>query len=138
MYIHYSTREYFEKQKLLNILPIKIKFDLNDLFMFHRIFHGLSVVKFPFYIVTYDRSNANERMFQRQTRQFNDSDRLKVRCTVTPKVNAFKNSFFHRTHTLWNDLPIELRSTEDPVLFKARLNLYLWEKLANDNIDSGA
>ena len=122
-------REYFEKQKFLKILPIESKFIFNDIIMFHRIFYDLSVVRLPKYIVTYDRNNANAGLFLRQTRQFNSLDRLKVRCTVTPRVNAFKNSFFYRTHLLWNELPLELRTIDKPECFKNNLEQHLWKTL---------
>ena len=128
-YCRYSVRQYFEKQKYLKILPIESKFILNDIIMFHKIFYNLSVVQLPKYIITYDRSNADAAMFQRQTRQFNSTDRLKVRCTISPRVNAFKNSFFYRVHLLWNELPLEIRDIERPECFKTNLEQYIWKTL---------
>ena len=125
-YCRYSVHEYFMKQKQLKILPIDFKFLLNDLVMFHKNFYNLSVVKLPYFIVTYDRTNADGTMFQRQTRNFNDSDRLKVKCTIHPRVNAFKNSFFYRVHLQWNELPLDLRMLGDPDNFKGRLEQHLW------------
>ena len=94
--------------------------------MFHKIFYNLSVVKLPYFIVTYDRTNADGTMFQRQTRNFNESDRLKVKCTIHPRVNVFKNSFFYRVHLQWNELPLDLRMLGDPDNFKGRLEQHLW------------
>ena len=74
--------------------------------------------------------------FHRQTRNFNDSDRLKVKCTVQPRVNAFKNSFFYRSHQEWNKLPLKLRTIEDPDNFKQELEQHLWV-IAESMLDKG-
>ena len=125
-YARYSAHEYFNKLKLLNILPIDYKFLLNDLVMFHRIFYSLSVGRLPDFLVTYDRTNSDETYFQRQTRNFNDGDRLKIKCTIQPRVNAFKNSFFYRSHLQWNMLSPDLRMIDNPETFKSRLEQHLW------------
>ena len=126
-YCRYSVKEYFSKLKALNILPIDYKFLLNDLIMFHKIFYNMSVVQLPGYLVTQDRTNTDVTYFQRQTRTFNNSDRLKLKCTITPRVNAFKNSFFYRSHLEWNMLPLDLRLIEKSELFKSRLEKHLWQ-----------
>ena len=87
----------------------------------------MSVVQLPGYLVTQDRTNTDVTYFQRQTRTFNNSDRLKLKCTITPRVNAFKNSFFYRSHLEWNMLPLDLRLIEKSELFKSRLEKHLWQ-----------
>ncbi len=78
-----------EKLKGLDILPLDLKFELNDMTLFHKIFYDMSVLKFPSYIVRQTDDSAKTH-FQRQTRNFNDSDRLKLKSTNAPKVEAFK------------------------------------------------
>ena len=134
-FARYTAREYFNRLKSLHILPIDYKFLLNDLVMFHKIFYSLSVVRLPDFLVTYDRTNSDVTYFQRQTRHFNDGDRLKVKCTIQPRVNAFKNSFFYRSHLQWNKLPSELRIINNTETFKPRLEQHLW-LLAESNLDS--
>ena len=87
----------------------------------------MSVVCLPTFLVTYDRTNTDVTYFQRQTRNFNLDDRLKVKCTISPRVNAFKNSFFYRSHLEWNNLPLDLRQIDKPDLFKSRLEKHLWQ-----------
>ena len=134
-YCRYSAQEYFSKLKALNILPMDYKFQFNDLIIFHKIFYNLSVVLLPDFLVTYDRTNNDETYFQRQTRNFNINDRLKIKCTISPRVNAFKNSFFYRSHLEWNMLPLDLRQIENPELFKPRLEKYLWQ-VAESKLES--
>ena len=124
-YARYSKLEYFNKLKQLKILPINLKFELNDMIPFHKIFYDLSVVKLPSYLIT--RADDHDRVhFQRETRTYNDNDRLKIKCTVTPRVNAFKNTFFHRAHLSWNKIPFDIRSIENPDTFKTKLEKFLW------------
>ncbi len=76
--------------------------------------------------MTYDSTNPDETYFQRQTRNFIDGDRLKINCTIILRVNAFKNSFFYRSHLQWNMLSLELRMIDKPETFKLRLEQHLW------------
>ena len=44
---HYSDEEFYEKQKELNILPIKFKFIFNDVVLFFKIVNSLVPIKLP-------------------------------------------------------------------------------------------
>ncbi len=93
--------------------------------LFHKIYYDLSVIKFPTFIVKQIDDSARTH-FQRQTRTFNDNDRLKLKSTLAPKVDAFKNSFFYRSLNFWNSLPLEIRSIESSSIFKIKLKDNLW------------
>ena len=41
--------------------------------------------------------------------------------------NVFKNSFFFRTHILWNILPLHIKIIENYELFKIKLEGFLWD-----------
>ena len=41
--------------------------------------------------------------------------------------NVFTNSFFFRTHILWNILPLQIKIIESYELFKKELEGYLWD-----------
>jgi len=123
-YTRYNTREYYQKLTYLNILPMSLKFKLNDIIMFHKIYYRNSIIHFPTYI--HRQTDNDGTIFQRQTRLYSDQDRLKVKCSVNPKVNSFKNSFFYRCQIEWNNLPLELRSLENAASFKTSLKKYLW------------
>ena len=127
-YAHYSKHEYFEKLKCLDILPLKQKFLMNDILLFYKVTHYVvNAISLPSYIVQYDYSDHNPNInFIRQTRQYNDSDRLKFKCTITPRINAFKDSFFVRTVKHWNNLPIEIRNIDQFEAFKTKLKEHLW------------
>ncbi len=124
-YCRYSEREYLDKLKRLDILPVDLKFELNDMVLFHKIYYDMSVLKFPSYIVKQNDELAWVH-FQRQTRTFNDNDRLKLKSTLTPKVEAFKKSYFYRSLNFWNTLPLAIRSIESSSLFKVKVKDHLW------------
>ena len=93
--------------------------------LFHKIFYDMSVLKFPSYIVK-QMDNSARTHFQRQTRTFNDGDRLKLKSTIAPKVEAFKNSYFYRSLNSWNSLPLEIRAIESSSLFKIKIKEHMW------------
>ena len=82
----------------------------------------------PQYIVKNSQPHSSQ-FFQRQTRTYNDNDRLKVKLTITPRINAFKNSFFVRSSHVWNSLPLEIRSQTNTDTFKKGLTSYFWREL---------
>ena len=53
-------------------------------------------------------------------------DHLQYRCTILPKLNAFKNTFFVRTLKSWNDLPLSVRDIESFDKFSVALKDYMW------------
>ena len=122
----YSKKEYFNKLKLLNILPLSLNFDMNDFTLFHSTFYGSSTsLKFPAYLFRNNRNDATQDS-QRHTRSITASDNLQLKCSTVPKINAFSDSFFYRTHLKWNGLPKELREIKNPSSFKLSLKEHIW------------
>ena len=116
----------------LNILPIKFRFNFNDLKMFHSIVYGFSCVKLPDYIIPFQGSRL--RRCHLDSKSFIS--------TIQPKSTGknfdsvirgtlFK-SFFYRTHLLWNELPISLREIIRPSIFKSKLLDYIWNNSIKD------
>ena len=121
-----TTLEYFNHLIKLDILPMYLKFKFNDLVVFHKAVHNLSVTKLPSYIISANSGSDGARYFARQTRQFNNDSGLKFKSSVTPRINIFKNSFFIRTMNDWNSLPKELREVECTDTFKLKLKQHMW------------
>ena len=114
--------------------------------MFHNIFHGNSVTAFPQYVnpVT-DNDRSRLRSNVRPPDRLNEPvitescelatlrsrqlDKTSLKCVTEAKSKAFKDSFFYRTHTIWNDLTVPLRETSDSCAFQADLKEYMWEKM---------
>jgi hypothetical protein len=132
---YYTKSEYFGKLKRLKILPLSEKFDLNDLVMFHKILYSPSAfLTLPSYLVQ-NNINLNDTQV-RQTRSVSSADNLQFSCSIYPRVDAFVDSFFHRTYKKWNALPFDIRNVVDPNVFKSNIQSHLWtsleEKYCND------
>ena len=125
-----SYDKYIEKCKQVNILPMGLKFDLNDLLLFHKIIHELVPVNLPSYL----------KLFDGQSRlRSSHLDRLSFVNSLLPIGNStllLNKSFFFRVHTLWNALPFEIREIESPSIFKARLVDHMWNTLKLCNTDT--
>ena len=64
------------KCKQLNILPVKTRFDMQDLTFFHSIFYDYSVVKLPAYLKLFTGSRLRN----------SHLDNLSVISEITPKI----------------------------------------------------
>ena len=141
---HYNEFEYLSRLRDLDLMPMESKFTYTDLVLFHNIYYGQSVVELPQYLVpiTNDdrsrlRSNIRppERFSQTESsgipdldkRRNNRFDGLSLKCAVEAKTRPFKNSFFFRTHSVWNDLPTDLKEQSDCGNFQSNLKRHLWD-----------
>ena len=104
---HYSDLEYINKQKGLSILPIKMKFILNDLVLFYKIINSLVNIKLPEHFAFKEGKNL------KYTRQNVDiieqNDKTSLSCNLKSTCDWFRNSFFYRTMKLWNSVPYTFR-----------------------------
>ena len=114
--------------KQLNILPIQYRFIYHDLKLFHLIIYNFSCIKLPKYM----------HFFQGGSRlRFTHLDHLSIvsdiiargHHTNSSSKKGFSNSYFYRTHLLWNRLPLTIREIIRPSVFKAKLIDYIWSEL---------
>ena len=128
---------YLEKCKLVNILPLSQKFDLNDLIFLHKVLNNLIPVSLPDYISFYQ---GGSRLRQCHL------DSFSLVSSITPRLsqnvnfsnksrNPLSKSFFYRTHILWNTLPLEVRQITSPCLFKSEVIKHLWKELLVDDLN---
>ncbi len=121
----YSIDElYYLHCKELNILPIKSRFDYHDMKTLHLIINGFSCVSLPDYLKLYSGSSRL---------RSSHLDHLSLVSDVGPRGSllsnsrrGFANSFFYRSHLMWNRLPLSLREIVRPGLFKIELIKYIW------------
>ena len=62
-------------------------------------------------------------------------DRLSYISSIFPKWlsnNNFNISFFYRTHSQWNDIPLEIKEIRSVQEFKYKVIKYLWKQVAED------
>ena len=125
----YSPEIYFQKCKDIDILPLSLKFDLNDLLFFHKVLNDLTAISLPSYLSFY-RGGSRLRNCH--------LDNLSIVSSLTPtrSNNPLAKSFFYRTHLLWNRLPLQLRQIQSSSLFKSELVQYLWKAHDDELLDS--
>ena len=131
--LSYSSSEvYLRKCKEVNILPMSQRLVLTDLVQLHKVIYGLIPLSLPDYLS----------FFSGQSRlRFCKLDKLSLVSSIIPASkaskatcnNVFARSFFYRSHLLWNDLPIDIRSIDCPDKFKGRLKQHIWSELNIQN-----
>ena len=126
-YIRYNSYiTYIHKCRQVNLLPIAKRFDLNDLILFHKIVYNLIPLKFPGYLSFF---NGISRLRSCHL------DNLSIVSSLQPKAStnsSLNKSFFYRTHTLWNSLPLDIRQINTPSNFKVNLVEHIWKIVLND------
>ena len=124
-YISYSDGQFLIKQRNLDLLPMKSKFVYSDLILFYKIVYNKVQIMLPNYVTRIEPQDV-----KRVTRSNNaisrGIDKLKYKCNIFPKINAFKNSFFVRTMNQWNELPLYLREIGNLDKFSRALKDHLW------------
>ena len=125
-YLSYASYPvYVKKCKEADVLPLVNRFELNDLVFFHKVMYGIIAVELPSYLSLYQ---GNSRL--RRTHL----DLLSVVSSIIPRSssNPLAKSFFYRTHTLWNQLPLDIRSIPEPHKFKSKVLAFLWKSIIVD------
>ena len=100
-----------------------LRFDLCDLVMLHKIIHVNMPINLPTYLSFF---TGNSRL------RFCHLDTMSLVSSVVPtgSNNALTNSFFYRSHLLWNKLPIEIRSISSNISFKSSLKRHLFDSMS--------
>ena len=136
----YNDVEYHSRLRDLNLLPIKYRFILSDLLLFHSIFYNESNIKLPDYYVKYsDEEKGRLRkcikppdyfggsvktIDLQKPRESNYSD-LSLKCTIAETKLKYKSSFFFRATQEWNRLPSDVRLIENSNQFRDNLLAYI-------------
>ena len=126
-YQSYNDFEFMVKQQNLDLLPIEYKLKLTDLVLFHKIVYKTVKISMPNYIFQVTKDSVPST--RRNADINNGSDGLVFNCAVRPRVDAFRYSFFPRTVSLWNNIPLQIRQTESNDKFTALLKEHFWTLL---------
>ena len=102
---------YIQKCRQANLLPLAKRFDLNDLILLHKIIYNLIPLSLPDYLSFFD---GNTRLRSCHLDTFSIVSSLQAKSLNT---NCLKKSFFYRTHTEWNAIPLEIRKLDSPSAF---------------------
>ena len=91
---HYRDEGYFKKQTELQILPIKLKFCLNDLKLLYKILNSLVPINLPEHFSFMD---GRQLIYTRNTADIiYGRDKTQLTCHVKPNSKSFKHCFFYR------------------------------------------
>ena len=106
---NYSSNEilYHIHFKQLNILPIQFRFVYHDLKLFHLIIHNLFFIKLPAYMHFFQGESRLRSTHLYHLSIVSDIVTRGQREDATSK-RGFNNSYFYRTHLMWNRLPLSL------------------------------
>ena len=122
-YSYSDVVTYYSKCKETNILPLSKHFELNNLMFFHKILNQLINIQLPPYIQRY---NGQSRL---------RNSRLDSRCFVyTPEICGVMHSplyktFFYKVIHQWNNLSLDIRSTECHTTFKRLMKAVMWDSI---------
>ena len=117
---------YNSKCKEANLLPMIHRFNLNDLVLFHKIFHRRIPVKMPSYLSLFTGNRLRS----------SHLDNLCFVSNVLPSgssTTTLNKSFFYRTHNLWNRLPLEIRQIVSQIEFRRELIEHFWELVSEEH-----
>ena len=126
---YYSYSKYLIKCRQVDLLPISKRFDLNDLTLFHKVVYNKLPLEIPEYLSLYD---GNTRL------RSSHFDKLCFVSSLLPRgcsTSLLDKSFFYRTHSLWNSLPLRIREIDHPTKFKEELTKHFWNQIS-EMIDS--
>ena len=124
-FIRYSIDKYFSKCKQIDIPPLQLHFELNDLMFFYKIVRELIQISLPNYNVPYmGTSTLRSRHLDQLSYVYAADKRI-------PTTSPFFKSYFYRTAHLWNSLPIDIREIQSMIPFKLAARAFLWDKYSN-------
>ena len=127
-FLSYGPTEevYLRKCRQVNLLPMRYKFTLNELVLFHKIIHELIPVRLPSYLSLFNGITCL------RSSHFDD---LSIVCNLNSRRFSdlsLKKSFFFRTHTEWNALPKNIREVSCTLTFKKDVTKHFWASILSD------
>ena len=124
-FTHYNEREYIDKLKSIEILPMKYYFLRNDLLLFFKIIHEIVPIAMPPEITKFNlrtRSNSNN-LYKYQLHE-----------NVMNTKRFISNSFFVRSMTQWNHLPDNIRVIANFTSFESAVDEHLWHEVTRTKV----
>ena len=121
----YADDVFLLKQKELDLLPMKLKFVYSDLVLFYKITNKLVSIELPNYVTRIEPHHILQ-ITRASKPSAEGIDSVKFKCNVTPSVDCFRKSYFCRTVSQWNSLPINLRTRENVEIFETDLKKQMW------------
>ena len=132
-YTYSSDEIYIRKCKSINILPMSHRLILTDLVLLHKVIYKTVPLSLPSYLSLFSGA-SRLRFCKLDTMSLVSSIIPNTKAAKATSHNPLARSFFFRSHLLWNEIPLSLRSTACPILFKSNLKKYLWDNINFENL----
>ena len=126
-YLSYNDNDVYHNKCIgTNLLPLYLRFDLNDVILFHKIVYQHVDIEIPSYITPY---SGNSRLRSTHLDCMSYVACLPSSSNASMHSQLYK-SFFYRTIHTWNKLPFETRNCIEPLNFKRAVLKSFWERLS--------
>ena len=110
---------YVKKCRQVNLLPLSLRFKMNDLILFHKAAYNHIPLDIPDYLSRFD---GHSRL------RSSHLDNLSFVTGLVPRsasTQTLEKSFFYRTHTSWNNLPLDIREIESVSEFRTKVEAHM-------------
>ena len=128
----YTSDTYFNKLKLLDLLPIHSRLQLKDLKLLYNIIHNNSVISLPNHVHFHTgvsrlrHCHLDERSLISDIKPKISNNYSKSKEITCSSLQQFTNSYFYRTINYWNALPRDIRDITPTSKFETALVAHLW------------
>ena len=102
-----------------NILSPWSRFELNNLILFHKIIKNYNPTALPSYLEAFDGYS------ELRSTHLDEHSYVSRASPKSTRTRLLEKSFFCKTHSLFNKLPLEIRSTKSNPLFRTKLESHL-------------
>ena len=123
---NYTT--YIHKCRQRDFLPLASRFDFTDIIFLYKVINHIVPVQLPNYLKFYE-GNSRLRHCHLDHRSLVVFDEFFQNQTCT---RSFKQHFFYRAHSKWNNIPLEIREIEILSQFKVKFKNFLWQELFDE------
>ena len=104
---------------------MKFRFLFSDLVLFYRLIHGDVKIELPSHISKIEPQHV-KKITRSSKSVYDGSDSLKYKTKLVPKIKCFKESYFVRTISSWNNIPFDIRNVDSLEKFTILLKEHLW------------
>ena len=109
----YSPEVYFQRCKLLDLLPLEFRFILKDVLFLYKVITKSCPVKLPSYLTFFSGSCFRNSHLDNLCLV---SSIIPNNSTNSPYSHLFSKSFFLRSYCLWNRVPFEIPLYGSPAM----------------------
>ena len=126
--VKWSSNYYHSQLANIGLVPVDVFFKINDMKLFYRIIHGLVYLELPSYLYIARPSDYN-RLTRSKYDVINYTDVTYIICSIERPSSILENSFFYRSHILWNSIPYHIRQCNSYPKFSRLIRTFLFDPI---------